>query len=249
MGSVKTRYRKYRDGGAVPLTPAAHIAADKATADLVPAIESAVTIPDVQDDASAAFQRQIDALRKSEQIQRDRAATASQRAAPPGRSEIIADWKSKGLTNLQESYLRANERMVDNPGVLAEATKAAHLAGHQVDSLPYFEAITNYFDRHMGPAPVEPEEAEPAPAPKRDRGGGSDDSLPSSKSNGVRYSAPVNRETASTGYARGNTPDSIRLTVAEKEAAAFSGLTLREYAEQLIELRRRKSEGDYGGAP
>jgi hypothetical protein len=74
MAHFKTRYRPkpYRDGGAVPLeiqvdSPAAHVAADTATAHLQRAVEAgppAATIDlDDTDDASRAFKKQIEALR------------------------------------------------------------------------------------------------------------------------------------------------------------------------------------------
>jgi hypothetical protein len=105
MGSLKSRYRPkpYRDGGAVPLeiqidTPSAHLAADAATDHLLRAVDAgppAASIDIDHDDASKAFQVQIDALRKSEDIQRQRAQAAQ---APPA------------LTLREQAFLKANPR-------------------------------------------------------------------------------------------------------------------------------------------
>src|SRR5271156_5733905 len=74
MARTKTRYRTFATGGAVEInTPAAHIAADAATAEMMPFID--VIAP--SDEASAAVQRQIDQLRNAEGVQRQQAEHAA----------------------------------------------------------------------------------------------------------------------------------------------------------------------------
>jgi hypothetical protein len=232
---TKSHYRKFRDGGAVtadtpPVPPVAIIDIDRND-----------TAPD---EASSAFQAQIDALRRSEQIAKDRAA---QKAAPPpqlSRAESIQKWQQNGLSDSQAAFLNANPEMVDNPNMLEAATRQAHIAGHQVDSQEYFDSVKSYFHRHLNPPAAEPE-YQPTnlstPAAETEP-------LPSMPSRGSLYSAPVNRESASTGYS-GDGPGSVRLTVAMKEAARIAGISEREYAEQVLRLREEKSQGHYGGAP
>jgi hypothetical protein len=127
------RYRspkKFRDGGAV-----------LSEADMPPVPPVAIVEIDHNDapgdDPSVAFQRQIDALRASEECQR--AAQAA--PAPQSHDKIIRNWQRAGLTDRQAEFLRANPSMVDTPSVLEAATKVAHIAGHQVDSPEYFQAI------------------------------------------------------------------------------------------------------------
>jgi hypothetical protein len=233
---TKSHYRKFRDGGAVtadtpPVPPVAIIDIDRNDT--------------AADDASAAFLRQIDALRKSEQIAKDRAA---QMAAPPpqlSRAETIRRWQQNGLSDPQATFLGANPEMVDNPNALEAATRQAHIAGHQADSQEYFDSVKSYFHKHMNPPVAEPE-YQPTkfstPATETEL-------LSSMPVRGSLYSAPVNRETASTGYSGGDGPGSVRLTVAMKEAAWIAGISEREYAEQVLRLREEKSQGHHGGQP
>jgi|ERR1700730_3590112 hypothetical protein len=75
---------------------------------------------------------------------------------------------------------------------------------------------------------------------------------PSERKTRSIVSAPVSREygySALQGGSGGERSGKVHMTPAMKESARISGLTELEYAEQVIELRRRKSEGDYGGSP
>jgi len=221
---TKSHYRKFRDGGAVtadtpPVPPVAIIDIDRND-----------TAPD---DASRAFQKQIDALRRSEQIAKDRAA---QMAAPQlSRADTIKKWQQNGLSDPQAAFLSANGEMVDNPNALEAATRQAHLAGHEADTPAYFDSVKNYFHRHMNPPVAEPEPATEIELP------------PSMPSRGSMYSAPVNREGPATGYSGGDGPGKVRLTASMKEAARVSGISEREYAEQVLRLRREKEDGYHGG--
>jgi hypothetical protein len=146
-----TNYKRYRDGGAVeaqtsvPLrfeidTPAAHEAADAATEGLLAAIEPQ------QDGASAAFQAQIDALRRSEDIQRDRAAKEAR----------------------VQQILKANPDMLSNPDITAMAEREVLKMGHEPYSDQFHEAVKNSFDQHMG-RKSKPDTApmfEPLPEPR-----------------------------------------------------------------------------------
>jgi hypothetical protein len=247
----KTRYRRFKDGGAVsaPLhveidTPQAHVAADKATADLLPAIESATTIPDVQDDASRAFQLQIDALRRSEQIQRDRAAQAA--SPKSSREETLQRWRDQGMTDGQADFLRTHQHMIDEPERLRKASEHATQMGHQVDTPTYYAAIASKF------AEAEPEKLsrlEPRTIPPKE--GMLVLNSPTMPDRSRFVSAPVSRESYANGSldASGNRPGSVRLSVAQKEAARYAGISEVEYAKNLLRLREEKEAGNYGGQP
>jgi hypothetical protein len=267
MARTKTKYRRFATGGAVPLhveidTPAAHIAADKATADLLPAIESSTTIPDIQDDASRAFQKQIDALRKSEQIQRERAAGQSPfseiaRATPEqlSRAQRVQKISEAGASLDHVNFLMDNPSMLDsdNFNATSKAHWAAIEAGHELDSPEYFRTMKNNFDDYTNP----PSDFGRIPSVERETAGiaavrpspvlGATD-LPEPRNRSSMVSAPVSRETASTGYNR-DTPRTVRLSVAQREAARYAGISEREYAEQLLKLREEKANGRYGGDP
>jgi len=67
----KSAYRKFATGGAVLADPSAP------TPEVAIAIDTDSHAAAVADDASVAFQKQIDALRKSEQLAKDRAVQAT----------------------------------------------------------------------------------------------------------------------------------------------------------------------------
>lgn len=58
-------------------------------------------------------------------------------------------------------------------------------------------------------------------------------------------SAPVSREAPTGGRAETN-PSKVKLTPAQKEAAAMAGITEVEYARQLLNLGKAKASGMYG---
>ena len=61
-------------------------------------------------------------------------------------------------------------------------------------------------------------------------------------------SAPVSRETSGGSYNGGyggSSPSRIRLTQAQAEMARLSGISEREYAENLLKLNQMKADGSY----
>jgi hypothetical protein len=274
----------------------------------------------VQDEASLAFQKQIDALRKSEQTQKDRnaelvreredsikranereseihrlkkttvesqieavanALAAAQAEAEASQSDIekaleLGDFKGQadayrrlakaernigalesGKIELEAQAKTASEAKVEaakdpldnmnipntakdylrlHPELLTDQRKNAKIQalhydiideGHRAYSPEYFESM----DVHLGYKEQivnEKEEDEPV---ERTR----------------FMSAPVSRE-APAGT-NGERPGRVTLTVAQKEAAKIAGITEKEYADQVLELRKHKSNGLYGGQP
>lgn len=95
--------------------------------------------------------------------------------------------------------------------------------------------------RHDAPVPPKPQAAPAPEAPLQE---------PRNRSSLV--SAPVSKETYANGSydSYGDRPGTVRLTVSQKEAARFSGLTEAEYALQVLRLREEKANGNYhGGNP
>jgi hypothetical protein len=276
----------------------------------------------VQDEASLAFQKQIDALRKSEQIQKDRnaelvreredsikranereseihrlkkttvesqveaignalaAASAEAEAAQhdiekalelgdfkgqadayrrlatattniskleDGKVELEALAKvasepvkpeapkdpleAMNIPNTAKEYLREHPELLTNQRLNAKI-QSLHYdiieEGHKAYSPEYFESM----DVHLGYKEqiVNEKEEEDEPVQR------------------TRFmSAPVSREAPAN--AQGERPGKVTLSVAQKEAAKIAGITEKEYAEQVMELRKHKSNGLYGGQP
>jgi len=273
----------------------------------------------IADEASVAFQKQIDALRKSEQIQKDRnaelvreredsikranereseihrlkkttvesqveavsnALAAAQAEAETAQHDIekaleLGDFKgqadayrrlSKAETNISKledgkvelealakaaaetkvetpkdpldnmnipntakEYLREHPELLTNQRLNAKI-QSLHYdiieEGHKAYSPEYFESM----DVHLGYKEQIVNEKEEDDEP-RER---------------TRFmSAPVSREAPAN--AQGERPGKVTLSVAQKEAAKIAGITEKEYAEQVMELRKHKANGHYGG--
>jgi hypothetical protein len=219
MARVKTAYKPkaYRDGGAVsaddvqPAPPAAVIDVER---------DDTAT-----DDASAAFQKQIEALKESERIHRERATRAHQEARV-------------------QQVLNENPEMRSNPALVAEAEREAFDAGHLAYSDVFHEDVKNRFKTKLAA------KTSPPPSPPLEYEIKSYD-LPELRNNTAFVSAPVSRETqANGGYnSYGDRPGRVTLSREQKEAARIAGISEREYAEQVLRLREEKSQGHHGGQP
>lgn len=264
MAYRKTGYKKFKDGGAVlpstPVdvefnTPKADIAADHATEHLLNAVEAphhttSIDVP--SDTASSAFQKQIDDLRQAEHIQRQRQAAP---AMPETREGRLVYWRNHGMGDDEVSYLNS---LVENPGITRQAVMAARQGGLADEtSQDFHDKVRANFQLLNGVHPADvtldgesspkaDEFAEPAPAPKS-----KPRPAPEPQNRGSMYSAPVSRETTANGSydSHGDRPGTVRLSVAQKEAARYSGISERDYAEQVLKLRAEKSQGRYGGDP
>jgi hypothetical protein len=233
-----TNYKRYERGGAVPLdvqinTPSAHIAADANTGHLLRAVTAgpAASIDIDHDDASKAFQVQIDALRRSEEIQRQRAAQAA-----------------SALTLKEQAFLKDNPDFLDDHEIAHKALMKAHQGGHVPDSDEFHSAVKAHWQALKPPADIAKAKLSPSSLALPD----DLDDLAGPIERTRNVSAPVSRETQANGSYNsfGERPGRITLSAAQREAARFSGLTEREYAEQLIRLREEKKNGNYhGGQP
>jgi hypothetical protein len=136
---VKTRYRAFRDGGAVTpeISTGPHTSVSIDT-DLSP---KAVADHFGDDDASAAIAKQIAALRQSETIQHQR--------------KLAAD------------FFAANPEMPKNVGVLAAAENEAIQQGHEPHSDAFYKEVKQRFEDKMI-AMQQPHPLEPKPEPEPD---------------------------------------------------------------------------------
>src|SRR5689334_10509113 len=80
---------------------------DKGT---IAAIDTA--IPEPPDEATVALQRQLDALKKSEELQR-MAAHAQAHAQPPTREQLLQAWRSQGADEGDLAFLESNPELID----------------------------------------------------------------------------------------------------------------------------------------
>jgi hypothetical protein len=240
---LKSSYRPkpYKDGGAVPLhvevdTPAARIESDKVTDHMLPVIDKPALSIDVdhshtKDEASQAFQKQIDALRKSEDIQRQRhAAVASQH----------------GLTPNQMRFLQENPSFPHHPEVAKRALMAAHAEGHADDSDLFHIAVGKHFTNEIGSihSDVLADRHEPEPKPRHRKPKMDDDD---EVSRGRFVSAPVSRGDSGGGsFGRGSgadRPGRVTLSAEEKDLCRRTGQSEVEYARGKIDMLQRKAEG------
>lgn len=235
MARTKSAYRRFKDGGSV-------------LADTPPgvsvAIDTDATPKEIADDPSAALLKQIEALRQSEKTAKDRAAQIAESPSPQSHDQILEQWQRAGLSDAQARFLRANPSMIGLPSVLEAATAYAHHRGHAVDTPEYFEAVKSNFEKHINP-PEDTSEAEPV-AVKVHKYGEPSEASPS-RASASMFSAPVSRETQANGSynSYGDRPGRVTLSVAQKEAARFAGVSEADYAKGVLELRERKASGDY----
>ncbi len=215
---VKSKYREKPDlaPNNIPEIKIDGINAEPAAAMMTTEIPDAAKA----DEAALALKRQIEALRQSEAVQRQ--------AAP--REQLLHKWRSEGMGQTEEHFLRANPGMIDNPQltVLAANEAAQH---HQRGTEAHRNATREIFHRHLTPA-AQPTPAffEPPPPP-----------APPVQS--AMYSAPVSRSVPSGGY-REPSPSSVRLTHEEQETARMSGISDIEYAKNKLRMEREKASGE-----
>jgi hypothetical protein len=250
----KRSVRRYADGGSVkPL-------------DVAPDLDVKIN----SDDPSAAFQRQIDALRKAEQH-------VAQAATQP----------QHNLTPRQQAFLDANPEMLDQPERLSRALLDAHKAGHEPDSDAFHSHVAHafriqhletaahnkaHYQGHQAGTPeykqavdhnlddfIEQVNGKPAPRQARSRAGDDvpsmNDRMRAGHANMASALAMRDRATGDTIADRywsggGERPTGrVRLSPEQVEAARISGVSLAEYAANVLRLREEKQNGNYTGKP
>ena len=226
---LKSKYRQaFRDGGKVdelPLEPpvAPISAAPEVPADHPPA-EPPQPAPPASDDATAALRAQIDGLRQSESLRQQQ-------------QQQIHD-AMHAAKGRRDAWLESTPGAKQNIEALGHFHHAA-IHGGLIDASPeYFRfledqlaALRQPTEAHeTDPAMQEtPEFFAPPPAPRPSR---------------VAYSAPVSRGVPSSNGRR-QSPGKVTLTPAEVEAAHTAGVSIEEYAKQLLKYREALADGSY----
>lgn len=208
-----------------------------------PAVAVAVEKPQAEpqakvDEPSLALSKQLDELKRSEELQRQRATHIGASQQPVTREQKLHLWKQQGLTAAEARFLQQHPDMIDFPQVAALAANEALQAGHERDGEAYWKAtemnFNNHIDRMRAQAnPSEqptPEFFQPPPPPK-----------PPTRSNIV--SAPVSREVPS-GRPREENPNRTTLSADELAVAAASGISAADYARGKLRLQREKLAGE-----
>jgi hypothetical protein len=124
---IKTAYRpKHESAADIPAEPnIPDVKIDGERPDQVVGISAEIPEPDQPPDATVALRRQIEALRHSEELQRQ-AAQIPQRQF--SRQEKLAAWRAQGMSAEDELALTARPEMIDHPRLTAVA---AHEAAQQ----------------------------------------------------------------------------------------------------------------------
>jgi hypothetical protein len=194
------------------------------------------------DRAKFALLRQIEAMKRAEQVQRQQ-HLEYQRVAlngqPLSRDEKLEQWRQQGLTAREALFLREHPTMIDHPEVASFAANAALAAGLERDTDRYWQAVTENFDKAMSHLKAQAEAREPTPDFFR---------APEVKPKPVRsaahfVSAPVSREIPSGTGTR--SPSKVTLNAQHLEAAKIAGVSPTEYARQLLKLNEMKQSGEY----
>lgn len=175
--------------------------------------------PETKDEAALALQRQIEELKRSEEIQRQQAAIvqlANERrqawlAQTPGAKDHIPALGhihraalDGGLVDTSPEYFRFME------------SQLAALQAQQPEANPVMQPTPKFFQPPPSPAP--PKEAN-------------------------FVSAPVSRSVPSSDGTRPR--GKVTLSLAEQEAARMSNLTLQEYAAEKIKYQAMLRDGSY----
>ena len=243
-------------------TPRAHIEVDKATAqrDVEKAMESgdfkaqsdayrrlskiesaeeraqrgvSIDIDHSKDDASEAFQKQIDALRKAEKLQKDHLSTTQEHA---DQVKVIGE------------YIKSHPDMLKHPQILAAAADEVGRGDHglAVHSAPFFDLVKANFENRLANTSHSDDLPAMATPSKRKRGGAADvDEEPSTPRRFM--SAPVSREWYGDTMAErqsGNRPGRVTLSIEQKDMARRLGMSVEDYGRGLLEMRQADKEYD-----
>jgi hypothetical protein len=199
------------------------------------------------DEAADALRKQIEALRQSEQLQRQAATHAARLQQQPLTREGKLDlWRQQGMPADQLAFLEANPALVDYSELAAFAANEAAQAGHERGSHEHMQATKQIFDKHLAhlqaqaqrqtePAMTEPPSKFFAPPPAKPV-----------RAPSVPYSAPVSREIPNGGPRPQfeENPSRVILSADEKAIARASNITEVEYARQKVRMMQAKARGE-----
>jgi hypothetical protein len=244
MARIKSAYKNNSE----PQFPAEKIAeeippSEKYDLDAEPATDAVVVhhesdkppndaIAEATDAATLRLQKQLDELKRSEELQRQHAQMTH---TQPSREQLLHAWRQGGMIPADEEFLRANPALIDNPRLTALAANEA-AQRHERGTDDHRRATKELFDHHLArlqaraqPA-AEPPEFFRAPPP------------PEPRSAASIVSAPVSR--GEVGGYREPSPSSVRLTPDELEIPRASGISPVEYARNKIRMQKEQRSGD-----
>ncbi len=198
-------------------------------------------------DAEDSLLQQMQELRRANEFQFQQAqkfqAVQGLQQPTTTREQKLAYWKTLGISEKEEQFLKDNPEMIDLSPLANIAANQAMAAGHQRDTDDYFQATKEIFARLIEqqqqqaapqaatetPAFFTPRPSKPAPSP------------------GPLVSAPVSREVPTSDRAPRLETDPRRVTLSpeEMEIARNSGITAAEYARQKVRLAQEKASGRY----
>jgi hypothetical protein len=217
-----------------------------------PAVEAYQKEIKQADEAALALKKQIDQLHSAENYQRQRMEQEQQarlmRQArlqdmrPPSREQKIEAWKQAGLSAANEAFMWEHPELIDHHEVTRYATQEALASGVKPDSDDFRSQVKARFDSAMrrlqaesevehGPTPAFFAPPPPKPA-----------SEPAVRS-AAMVSAPVSREIPSHDRAV-SIPSRVSLSAEERQIAAASGISDKEYAANKLRMMRMKQTGE-----
>jgi hypothetical protein len=95
------------------------------------------------------LRRQIEELRKSEELNRRQAQYLAQPQRPLTREEKLAAWKAQGTPQVELEFLERNPDLIDAPNLTAYAANEAAQQGHERGSEAFLQATKEIFDRYQ----------------------------------------------------------------------------------------------------
>jgi hypothetical protein len=151
--------------------------------------------------------------------------------------------RESGTTQAEAEFLLDHPAMMYEPKAMQRTMAEIQAAGVQRDDSPeYFQAVESTFNRHLerkqkkaaakAAAEPVPEYFQPRPAPPEQ---------PAEQMQSAIYSAPVSRQVGGGNYQA--SPNSIRLTREEQEAARMAGVSDTEYARNKLKMLRMQQAG------
>ena len=188
-------------------------------------------------DASLALKRQIDELKKSEDMQRQQAELLQQ-PQPPTREQKLQLWKRSGLSVEEAHFLQQNPDMIDHPQLTGFAVIQAQQGGHKRGEPSHFDAVKKIFDANFERLQAEENNPVMQPTPKFFQ----PKPPPAEPNPAYIVSAPVSRDVpGSSTRPRGR----VTLSREEQEAARVAGISLEEYAMQKRKYQGMRESGEY----
>jgi hypothetical protein len=187
-------------------------------------------------DAAAEIQEQM-AIRAAEKLQLQQGydalkAQPPQRVAAPVSNDPVEAIAS-GLTEKSARWVRQHPEFARDPKKLQQmigADSVVQARGVVPESDEYFRQVEEILGVRGRPVDRNDEDDTYRDTARATGGRQVNDSPPPA--------APVGRGGSGGNTASGNRPNTVRLTAAEREAAASSGVTIEEYAKNKLALQR-----------